>query len=77
MQNPFLALRGVGMKLLEIKVDGLPLFKERLDVCFYAQQRVPEDQKEILYLLFSNTYLNSAKGFIGINASYFYWRSWL
>lgn len=57
------------MKLLRITADGLPLFKEKLDICFYAQQRVSEDQKDILYSLFSNIYLNSANGFIGINAS--------
>lgn len=57
------------MKLLRITADGLPLFKEKLDICFYAQQRVSENQKEILYPLFSNIYLNPANGFIGINAS--------
>ncbi|MBQ9155502.1 MAG: ATP-binding protein [Eubacterium sp.] len=57
------------MKLLRITAEGLPLFKEKLDVCFYAQQRVSEDQKDILYPLFSNIYLNPANGFIGINAS--------
>lgn len=57
------------MKLLRIMADGLPLFKEKLDICFYAQQRVSEDQKGILYPLFSNIYLNPANGFIGINAS--------
>lgn len=57
------------MKLLRITAGGLPLFKEKLDICFYAQQRVSEDQKEILYPLFSNIYLNPANGFIGINAS--------
>ena len=56
------------MKLLKITADGLPLFKEKLDICFYAQQRVSEDQKDILYSLFSNIYLNPANGFIGINA---------
>ena len=57
------------MKLLRITADGVPLFKDKLDICFYAQQRVSEDQKDILYLLFSNIYLNPANGFIGINAS--------
>ena len=57
------------MKLLRITADGLPLFREKLDICFYAQQRVSEDQKDTLYLLFSNIYLNPADGFIGINAS--------
>ena len=57
------------MKLLRITAEGLSLFKEKLDICFYAQQRVAENQKDILYSLFSNIYLNPANGFIGINAS--------
>lgn len=57
------------MKLLKITAEGLPLFKEKLDLTFYAQQRVNEDDKEVLYPLFSNIYLNPANGFIGINAS--------
>ena len=28
------------MKLLRITAEGLPLFKEKLDIWFYAQQRV-------------------------------------
>ena len=68
-KNTFLILEVLGMKLLKITADGLPLFKEKLDICFYAQQRVSEDQKDILYSLFSNIYLNPANGFIGINAS--------
>ena len=57
------------MKLLRITAEGLPLFKEKLDLIFYAQQRIAEEQKSILYPLFSNIYMNSATGFIGINAS--------
>lgn len=57
------------MKLLRITAEGLPLFKEKLDLCFYAQQRIAEEHREILYPLFSNIYLNPANGFIGINAS--------
>ena len=57
------------MKLLRVTAEGLPLFREKLDICFYAQQRVSEEQKELLHPLFSNVYLNPANGFIGINAS--------
>ena len=60
---------GDGMKLLRATAEGLPLFKEKLDICFYAQQRISEEQKEQLHPLFSNIYLNPATGFIGINAS--------
>lgn len=57
------------MKLLRITAEGLPLFKGKLDLSFYARQRVAEEHRNILYPLFSNVYLNSANGFIGINAS--------
>ena len=33
------------MKLLRATAEGLPLFKEKLDICFYAQQRISEEQK--------------------------------
>lgn len=57
------------MKLLRITAEGLPLFKEKLDISFYARQRIAEEQRSILYPLFSNVYMNPATGFIGINAS--------
>ena len=59
------------MKVLRICAEGLPLFKQRLDICFYAQQRVNEDNKELLYRLSAkpSVYLNTANAFIGINAS--------
>lgn len=57
------------MKILRITAQGLPLFKEDLDFCFYTQQRVSEDDKDSLYNLVENYYLHSACAFIGINAS--------
>ena len=57
------------MKLLRIIVNGLPLFKEELDLIFYAQQRVDESDKEKLYKIEPNYYLHTASAFIGINAS--------
>lgn len=57
------------MKLLRIIVNGLPLFKEELDLIFYAQQRVNESDKEKLYKIEPNYYLHTASAFIGINAS--------
>ena len=64
-----LIMGGQTMKLLRITAEGLPLFKEKLDLIFYAQQRVRDEDKENLYPLFSNVYLNPANAFIGINAS--------
>lgn len=57
------------MKILRITAQGLPLFKKDLDVCFYTQQRVSEDDKCSLYNLVDNYYIHSACAFIGINAS--------
>lgn len=57
------------MKLLRVTVQGLPLFKEELDLRFFAQQRVSDEDKDKMYSLFSNVYMNCANAFIGINAS--------
>lgn len=57
------------MKILRITANGLPLFKKELDICFYTQQRVSEEDKGNLYCLRENYYLHSACAFIGINAS--------
>lgn len=57
------------MKILRVTANGLPLFKEDLDVCFYTQQRVSENDKCSLYNLVDNHYLHTTNAFIGINAS--------
>ena len=57
------------MKILRITAKGFPLFKENLDICFYTQQRVNEDDKECLYRMIDHYYLHCANAFIGINAS--------
>ena len=57
------------MKILRITVNDLPLFKQELDLLFYTQQRVSEDDKEKLYKIEPNYYLHTACAFIGINAS--------
>ena len=57
------------MKILRITVNGLPLFKQELDLLFYTQQRVSEDDKEKLYKIEPHYYLHTACAFIGINAS--------
>ena len=38
------------MELLRVAAQGLPLFKEKLDLNFYAQKRVAEEGKINLYL---------------------------
>lgn len=61
------------MKIVKIRVKGLPLFKETLEIDFYAQQRVTADKSEGMYKLFSynnsSIYLNNVMGVVGINAS--------
>ncbi len=57
------------MKLLKVKITGLPNFKGELFIDFLAQQRVNDDNKENLHNVFSNIYINNAISFIGINAS--------
>ena len=57
------------MKLLRITASEFPSFKEELDLTFYAQQRVREEDKNVLLPLFSNVYLNPTNAFVGVNAS--------
>lgn len=57
------------MKVLRIIAEGLPFFKDKFDFCFYAQQRVSDEQRDSLYPLFSSILLNTTNVFTGINAS--------
>lgn len=57
------------MKLLKIVINGLPHFKDELDIDFVALQRVDDYDKERLCNVFSNIYVNKAISFVGINAS--------
>lgn len=57
------------MKILKIVVNGLPHVKDELNIDFVAQQRVDTYDKEHLFNVFSNIYVNRAISFIGINAS--------
>ena len=45
---------GLPMKILRITAQGLPLFKKDLDICFYTQQRVYEEDKDSLYRFLAN-----------------------
>ena len=49
------------MKLLRVTAQGLPLFKEKLDLSFYAQQRVAEEDKVNLYFLVFKYIFKSGK----------------
>lgn len=61
------------MKIMKIKVTGLKLLKNKLEIDFYAKQRVSSEKNEMLTNIFSNTntniYINNVISFVGINAS--------
>ncbi|MGL4651965.1 AAA family ATPase [Cetobacterium sp.] len=57
------------MKILKIKIVGLPLFNEPFEIDFYANQKVNKDKNENLNQIFGNIYTNNVISAIGINAS--------
>lgn len=61
------------MKILKIVASGLPLFSDKCEIDFVAQQRVTEDGAEKMGCLFSakgqSYYQNNVMAYIGINAS--------
>lgn len=57
------------MRILRIKVKGLPLYKNPFDISFCAVQRVQNNHLNSVYNLFGNIYVNTVEAFAGINAS--------
>lgn len=57
------------MKILQMTVEGLPLFKDTLKLDFFAKQRVSENDANTLFPITPNLYLNCVNAFVGINAS--------
>lgn len=57
------------MRILKIKISGLDLFKEGLEINWLAQQNVTEDNNQGLHSLFSNIFTHNVLSIIGINAS--------
>lgn len=61
------------MRLLKISVSGLPLFRNKCEIDFFALQRVAADDANQMNKLFSygsqTLYHNNVMSFIGINAS--------
>lgn len=57
------------MKLLKVKVTGLPLLDESLEIEFVAQQRVSDENAEAMYQILPKIYQNNVVSVIGINAS--------
>lgn len=57
------------MRVLKIKVNGLNLFADNLEIDFTTKQRVRNDNREMLYEISPQIHQNNALAFIGINAS--------
>lgn len=57
------------MRILRIRVNGLPLYKNPFDISFCAVQRVQNNHLNSVYNLFGNIYVNTVEAFAGINAS--------
>ena len=57
------------MRILTIKANGLPLYKDSFYVSFIATQKVMSSHLNSVSNLFGNIYINSAEAFIGINAA--------
>ena len=57
------------MRLLKVKVTGLPLLDESLEIEFVAQQRVSDENAEAMYQILPKIYQNNVVSVIGINAS--------
>jgi|LSQX01.1.fsa_nt_gb ABC-type uncharacterized transport system ATPase subunit len=57
------------MRILKIKIQGLKLFPENLEIEFLTQQRVRNENSEMLYKISPKIYQNNVLAFIGINAS--------
>lgn len=57
------------MRILRIRVNGLPLYKNLFDISFCAVQRVQSNHLNSVFNLFGNIYVNTVEAFAGINAS--------
>ena len=57
------------VKILKIRAEGLPLYKQPLVLTFTAMQRVHESHMNAVSNLFGNVYVNHAEAFIGLNAT--------
>lgn len=57
------------MRILKIKINGLKLFSNELEIDFLTQQRVRNEKSDMLYKISPKIYQNNVLAFIGINAS--------
>ncbi|WP_044917264.1 AAA family ATPase [Butyrivibrio sp. WCE2006] len=57
------------MKILKISAEGLSLFDGKVEIDFFAEQRVFNDNCDMLANVFGNIYTNNVISIVGINAS--------
>ena len=57
------------MRLLKISVEGLMLFKEKVEIDFFTEQNVMSDNTDMVFNSFGKIYTNNVISIIGINAS--------
>lgn len=57
------------MKILKISAEGLMLFKGKVEIDFFAEQRVIKDNCDMLSNVFGNIFTNNVLSVVGINAS--------
>ncbi|MBE5847944.1 MAG: ATP-binding protein [Lachnospiraceae bacterium] len=61
--------RRLVMKLLKISAEGLMLFKGKVEIDFFAEQRVMSNNCDMLSNVFDRIYTNNIISVVGINAS--------
>ena len=57
------------IKLIRLSASGLNLLKEKVDIDFFAEQRVLSDRLGMVSNLFGRVYTNNVISLVGINAS--------
>lgn len=57
------------MKIIKVAAEGINLFKDRIDIDFYAEKRVLADNSEMVSNLFGRFFTNNVISVVGINAA--------
>lgn len=57
------------MKIIKVVAENVPLFNEKIEIDFFAEGRVSQDEKHELIHLFDKYYANRTLTFAGLNAS--------
>jgi ABC-type multidrug transport system ATPase subunit len=64
-----MCLKEIEMRILKIKINGLKLFSNELEIDFLTHQRVRNEKADMLHKISPQIYQNNVLAFIGINAS--------